>query len=572
MTARQGALNRIGSGSSVSWFAFWVTFALNGIHHLSGSPGLTGHGAARGIAVVLSQLAMFAVLLAARATVLPDADVHPRPAATICVFAVAGAMKSLVLMAILTQVMVVPRFLIVGSLITGTFTFAAYLALCSYLVSVFAENRCRVTEAAQTQASLVAARVKADQDLRDQRHDAAEVVQADLMKAFDELTATSDAMSAAQMRSFLEETVRPSSHRLAAGIDRWQPPMTQAVDPRLRWDRLFDAVGVSPPFSPVVQACLCATPAFSTIIAIGPGHFFALLAAAVLAPFAILTLGNRLLRRLSPATSPMVRVVSVLAWVLVSALFVAVAWGVVLIGTGLAPAGFIYGIFVTVTLSLASVAATTALTAQRELHRELEVAQAELRWDLARVHQLQWHHQRLSARVLHGPVQTAVIQQTAHLGTTTRSSDSVRERLITAVRSGFEDADSMPDLRTVLDSLTRSWESLCYVTCQLACDPSAIDADPSAKACLVDVLSDSVANAVRHGYAGQVSIRVEQVSAKVLSVTVSDDGLGRSDTSGSGLGSQIMDDCCLSWERDSRANGTTVRFLMPLAGSPQTVT
>lgn len=567
MNPRRDALRRIGGGSSVSWFAFWVTLALNAVHHVSGSPGLSGNAALRITAVLASQLAMFAVLLAARATVLSDADTDPRPAATLLTFAVAGASKSLVLMAVLTQMIEVPVFLVVGSMITGTFTFTAYLALCSYLVSVFGENRRRVMKAAQAQAELVAARAQAQQVLHDQRKETVEVVQSDLMAAFDAMAASSSAIDAEQMRVFLDQTVRPTSHRLAARIDRWRPPQIEAVDPRLRWSRLYDAVGVSRPFAPVVQACLCSTPAFSTIIAIGPGRFLLLLAAAVLAPFTALTVGNRVIERLPAATSPRARIAAVLGWVAVTALFVALTWGACLAGTGLGRAGFIYGVFITVTLSVATVAAKAALTAQQQLQHELEMAQTELRWDLARVHQLQWHQQRLAARALHGPVQSALIRETVRLtkNSDKASADYLRDSLTCALRSAFDDADTVPDLLSILATLTRSWQPLCHVAYEVDCSLTVIDADDSARSCLADLLRETVANAVRHGSASQVAIRVEQQSARTLSVEAVDDGLGNADETGSGLGAQIMDDCCVSWTRRTGGAGTTVRCLMPFS-------
>jgi two-component sensor histidine kinase len=104
------------------------------------------------------------------------------------------------------------------------------------------------------------------------------------------------------------------------------------------------------------------------------------------------------------------------------------------------------------------------------------------------------------------------------------------------------------------------------VTYDLACDPGAIDSDPSAKACFIDTLSELVGNAVRHGYASHVSVLVQQESPKAMRGEVSDDGRCPSAETGAGLGSQIMDDCCLEWERSSSPGGTTVWFVMPCEG------
>jgi two-component sensor histidine kinase len=561
-------MRRIGGGYSVSWFAFLVTLCLNFLHHLSGSPGVQGNWPIRIVAVLAAQLAMFGVLIAARATVLRRAEERPRPSATLVVFMAAGCTRSLVLWGILTQVLDVAGFVVFGGIVTGTFTFAGYLALCSYLVSVFSENRRRVLEAARAQAALRAARAKAEQVLRDQRRETMEVVQADLLAAFDGMAARSDAVDHQQMRGFLDQTVRPASHQLAARIDRWQPPQTEIVDPRLRWRRLYEAVGLSQPFSPVPQACLCAAPAFATLLAVGPARFLLVLAAAVIAPLGVLTWGNRVIGRLPSTISTHERVAAVLGWVVLSATLVALTWAASLAGTVLAMPGFIYGILITMTLSLAGVAATTALTAQRQLQHELQGAQAELRWDVARVHQLQWHQQRVSARALHGPVQSAIIRDTVRLGrdSSNASADYLRNSLTAALQAAFHDTDASPSLEASLASLARSWESLCDITYEMTCDPAAVDADPCAKSCLVDILSETVANAVRHGYASHVAIRMDRCTSSVLSVDVSDDGRGGSASTCGGLGTQIMDDCCLEWERSSGEGGTTVRFLMPFDG------
>lgn len=559
------AMRRVGGPYSVTWFAFWVTLAQNMIHHLSSSPEIDGHWGLRLLAVLASQLAMFGVLLLARATVLRHTATRPRPIATLAAFAVAGAARGTVLVLILAAVVPLPPVTIIVRPIIGACTYTVTLAFCSFLVSAFQENKRTLARAEESQAALVQARDVASRDLADQREEALDQIRDELLSHFDELSSSSPQMSPEQLDDFIDQGVRPASHRLASGIERWQPVVSRPVEVKLSFRRAFTSIGLFPPFSPLLQTSFSVAFTFAIAILVpaprGPLALLGILVSAWALPW----LGNKALSRLSADIPLAGRVAAVTVMTVFVTAAVAASWWVVTLGTDYAEAGLVYGLFLTPLLAIMSIAGKAALTAQRDLEDELEQSQEHLRWDIVRVRQLQWLQQQRVARALHGPVQGTIIAEAMRLETgpdELRSTSRLRSILTQVLDDAVVDDDG-DDLDTTLESLVASWSYLCEVTVNVDAAARGIDGDHVALLLLRDLLGEAVGNAVRHGEAHNVWVSICPAAGNVLRVEVLDDGQQRNATQRRGLGSQMLDDCCLEWGRDCEPDGTRLVFLLP---------
>lgn len=214
----------------MTWFAFWGTLGLNLIHHFVGAPDIHDHVAARVLGILASQVAMFTVLLIARATVLRHTAVTPRPVATFICFALAGLVRALVVLAMLSTIGDLTASQVAQRLIGGPIPFAAYLAVCAYLVDLYQQNRRALVQAAAVQSDLLAARAHAETALRWQGVQAIDEVREEFARRLD--TAGSD-LTAEQLDAFIDNTLRPISHRLADRVQRWSPPATRDASPKM---------------------------------------------------------------------------------------------------------------------------------------------------------------------------------------------------------------------------------------------------------------------------------------------------------------------------------------------------
>lgn len=559
------AMRSIGGPYSVTWFAFWVTLAQNLIHHLSASPEINGHWGVRMLAVLASQLVMFGILLLARSTFLRHTATRPRPIATLVTFVLAGAARGLVLILIVSVVVPLSLAEILLRPVAGAYTYAVTLALCSYLASVFHENKKMLVEAERAQAVLVQAREAASRDLAHQRSEAVEQIRADLLVQFDALTASSPQLRPQQLDEFLDDALRPTSHRLASAIEKWQPRGALPVEAKLRFRRVVGSVGLVPPFAPVLQASFVCVFCLAIVAAVPMPRGPLALLVIFLSTWGFLTLGNSVLARACTGMPATRRLIAVVLMTLVSSLAVSVSWAAALVGTDYFHSGMFYGLFLTPLLAAMSIAAKAALTGQRELESELEQSREELRWDIVRVHQLQWQQQKKAARALHGPVQGVIIAEAMRMGVgpeELRSTTRLRRILELALDEAIGH-DGVADLDTAVEVLVSSWSALCRVHAKVMPGARSIEGDRVALSCLVDLVGEATGNAVRHGGARNVRITIHQVSERVLRVDVTDDGQHREASQRRGLGSQILDDCCLEWWRTSESGGTRLLFLLP---------
>ena len=115
-----------------------------------------------------------------------------------------------------------------------------------------------------------------------------------------------------------------------------------------------------------------------------------------------------------------------------------------------------------------------------------------------------------------------------------------------------------------LDDVLALWGDLLAI--RLECPPAALarlDASLATRAALVDVVAEALTNAVRHGGAGAVDVRIALAGEERLAVTVRDDG--RSTMPGApGMGSRLLDAVAIGWALEAVDGGSELRVELSL--------
>ena len=186
---------------------------------------------------------------------------------------------------------------------------------------------------------------------------------------------------------------------------------------------------------------------------------------------------------------------------------------------------------------------------------------AELRWHVARLHMEQWRQQRRLARALHGPVQALLAVAADRLAADPNASlGQLRrelERELTA-----HPADRTAVWSNGLARLRSTWRGICAVAvADEDLVAAGLDADPLCAEIALEIVSEAVSNAVRHGKARQVEVEVELLPEQVR-IVVLDDGQGMSGEA-AGLGTRLLEDCALSWSRQTE-QGSVLRVTLPM--------
>jgi signal transduction histidine kinase len=185
------------------------------------------------------------------------------------------------------------------------------------------------------------------------------------------------------------------------------------------------------------------------------------------------------------------------------------------------------------------------LQSQRQVNRELESLVSQLR-------QSAWVAKRKLARLVHGQVQSdllAAYLQLKHAPALNAAIvEQVGQRIQKAKAALSQTDDSSPDFQHTLEQITATWGSSFKVNTHIAPDAlAALQKDPVATSCALEVLMEGINNAAKYGTAGQAAlvIRLTPDSNLYIEVTNQTDV---SEAANAGFGSTILDEVTHEWD------------------------
>jgi signal transduction histidine kinase len=193
-------------------------------------------------------------------------------------------------------------------------------------------------------------------------------------------------------------------------------------------------------------------------------------------------------------------------------------------------------------------AVNSAVTLLRErAEDDLKAAATAIAWAEARLRQRTWAGQVRLSRVLHGEVQARIVSAALQLQLHPPEDPlSHIEQLNLAIQSALRQRTDT-SFSTSLEHLHALWGSAIDFTIDV--DPEALrllDTDPDGAQAVSEVVREATTNAVRHGDADCVHVRVLALD-NWIEVVVTDDGCGVAQLRGSGLGSELFDALTMEW-------------------------
>lgn len=177
---------------------------------------------------------------------------------------------------------------------------------------------------------------------------------------------------------------------------------------------------------------------------------------------------------------------------------------------------------------------------------------------------------RESARVLHGKVQTRLVACAIAIERAAASEDTqaflaameeARDALATA---SLDDAAPPTSVQEEVERKAGLWSALCRIDVDITDDTPATLA-PTVIRDVGRVVEEGLSNAVRHGRATAIVVRVQR-QGDVLVVEVEDDGDGPG-RGRPGLGSALLDSVSRSWELRAAPNGSLLRVRLQVRGA-----
>jgi two-component sensor histidine kinase len=205
--------------------------------------------------------------------------------------------------------------------------------------------------------------------------------------------------------------------------------------------------------------------------------------------------------------------------------------------------------------------------ARRLTEEHLINVNEQLELSIARMRQEIWFTQQNLAWVLHGPVQSALTSATIRLESGAVRDAADRAAIWSSLKKAFEllttAGPGVPNFNDFATELTDLWQGVCtisFIDSNKTMD--CVAADPAATYAVIEVVRESVGNAIRHGDATTVDITINEQTEGLLDLVITDNGSGLSKDATPGIGSDLFDSLAYSWSRDSSGSSTTITAVL----------
>ena len=125
------------------------------------------------------------------------------------------------------------------------------------------------------------------------------------------------------------------------------------------------------------------------------------------------------------------------------------------------------------------------------------------------------------------------------------------------------------EISSVLFKIRDTWQGLATINWKISEELKArIEKDPICQLALTDLVTELVFNAVKHGRPGEISIEISLQDTQIIELSVTNPGDVEANSDGSGLGTKLLEESAISWERIRNGDRVkTVALLPVLTGS-----
>ena len=186
---------------------------------------------------------------------------------------------------------------------------------------------------------------------------------------------------------------------------------------------------------------------------------------------------------------------------------------------------------------------------------QLEILNASLRQEL-------WLNRRRTASVLHGPVQAALFASAMKLSQEQKPTPELVagvERDIAAALEKLNNPSNLEgeDITDLLNQIVEIWSDAAEISIEIpAALEAAITKQPLASEALIEIAREFITNAIKHGKASKVFLKVSRLDGTRIAIEVIDDGQGLPPGAKPGFGSKLLSELSLVW-RQTRVGDTT---------------
>ena len=177
---------------------------------------------------------------------------------------------------------------------------------------------------------------------------------------------------------------------------------------------------------------------------------------------------------------------------------------------------------------------------------------------------------RAWSRIIHGEVQSALSAAVTRLQRNEKLEpyqlEMVKQDLARAKDNLTNPPKQNTNFNQAFAEIVLTWKSICQINADISARAQrAIDQNQDCREVTNEIIKEAVSNAVRHGQAKQVNVKLERIKDDVLEIEISNDGFKAQRDRTPGLGSQLLDELTLSWSLNNKNNKTTLKAEVPIS-------
>ena len=523
--------------------------------------------------------------LALGRVLLPQRPRKPRPFTALAVFFVAGVVRGSTIAVLSVELGVSPSYQWIFRITGGAALGVCWFALVAIIVDAWTRHHDALRDLHERQEMAKVQRADAEERLRRTRERIRDTLLTQMSTIVGLLTKAMQAdrdpatarSLATVMHATVTDVVRPLSHALARAEtpDIPEPQRVPLRDRARRWLRSisFDALRMDP-YHPVLTTAVVTPSAVpGAIRTFGVAAGLAGVAVIALLTWLILHLARRWHARHPARQGKVSWLPAALTYIAVGVATAAVPMTAALLqGNGLAVGWAQGGQTLAILTPLAAFGAAVFAAEDRRVavaEREQEAAVAQAEWSSRRAQQESWAAAHVLARELHGGVQSELTAAALRLETwahqpDNQSMDDVLAQVLSAVEHvnnlAAEEFRPMPvDAKEAMSHVVAVWAGLADVEVRVEQDArERLSLDVASSETTIEIVRECVGNAIHHGRARHVEVRVSLLTPTQLEIRVTDDGRGFDTRAPQGLGSRMLQQVCLRWERVNQAQGVEV--------------
>ena len=174
------------------------------------------------------------------------------------------------------------------------------------------------------------------------------------------------------------------------------------------------------------------------------------------------------------------------------------------------------------------------------------------------------------SRIIHGEVQSALTAALTRLQRSETLEPYELEMIKQDLNRAKENLINPPRIETnfnqAFSEIVFSWKSICNITADISARAQrAVDTNQDTRNVTNEIIKEAVSNAVRHGQAKNVNIKLDRIQDDILEIEIINDGFKPLRELTPGLGAQMLDELTLSWELSINKNQTTLTAKVPIS-------